>query len=266
MRTPQKILIIGTSHTGAFYTARHRIKAGFPTLDVSYFGLPGRIYSAASYEDGVFRGPDDASHTLGWMDKSEIDFAPFARILHVGERYTLNHAMRLMVFHDIFEEPERSARAVISEAAMQDLLRGLVRHRSERLLARFGADPRHCFLPAPYPLARSVAAGPGHEFALASLRKRPHGADWMQRYEAMIEDEMARVGLDVMLQPQETRAGQYMTEDRYARPETEPGATAGSPAGVDHRHMNADYGWQAFCAFAESRLGVTPEGTHALAL
>lgn len=262
MSDRRKILIIGTSHTGAFYTARHRIAAGFPTLDVTCFGLPGQIYSAAHYEDGVFRAPEDASHQLGWMDTSEIDFAPFAHILQVGERYTLNHAMRLMVFHDILEAPERSARAVLSEAALGDLLRGLVRQRAERLAERFGADPRQCFLPAPYPLARSTAPGPGHEFALASLRKRPHGAAWMQRYEAMIEEEMARVGLDVMLQPHDTRAGQFMTGDRYAR--TGPGSEAGAD-GVDHRHMNADYGWQVFCAFAESRLQLHPEDLQSLA-
>jgi|GEM_PF-6240862 hypothetical protein len=264
MSATQKILIIGTSHTGAFYTARQRIKTGFPTLEVSYFGLPGRIYSSASYKDGIFRAPEDASHQLGWMTHNEIDFAPFARILHVGERYTLNHAMRLMVFHDILEEPERTKRAFLSQAALNDLLRGLVRQRAEGLVARFGPEPRHCFLPAPYPLARSVAPGPGHEFALASLRKRSHGADWMRRYEAMIGEEMALVGLDVMLQPQETRAGQFMTEDRYARPKTETEMEPGSES-VDHRHMNADYGWQVFCAFAQSRLGLTPEDTHALA-
>lgn len=256
------ILVIGTSHTGAFYAARARIAEAFPSLDVTYFGLPGLIYSAALYEDGVFRAPEDASHQLAWMERNEIDFTRFTRILHVGERYTLNHAMRLLVFHDVLEEPERTKRAFLSEAAACEMLRGLVRQRAETLLDRFGADPRHCFMPAPYPLARSVAPGPGHEFAIAALRKRPHGALWMQRYETMITEEMAKVGLDVMLQPQETRASQFMTADRYARPST--GSEAG-PDVTDHRHMNADYGWQVFCAFAESRLGLCPEGADALA-
>lgn len=257
----EKILIIGTSHTGAFYTARDAIAAGFPDLDVSYFGLPGRVYSSAVYEGGVFRAPEDMPRQLAWMDRREIDFAPFSHILHVGERYALNHVMRLMVFHDVLEEPERTGRAFISSAALADMIRGTVARRAERLLERFGKDSRACFLPAPYPLARSTRPGAGHEYALAALGKRAHGAKWMALYEQIIEEEMHKAGLDVLLQPPQTRAGQFMTADRFARAGTDQSAP---PDQVDHRHMNADYGWQVFCAFAQRCLGQTPESGFAV--
>ncbi|WP_226554143.1 hypothetical protein [Celeribacter naphthalenivorans] len=256
-RGEQKVLIVGSSHTGAFYTARERIKTGFPGLEVSYFGMPGRIFSEALFENGILRAADAKARKLAWMDRPEIDFAPFSLIIQVGERFTLNHVMRLMAFHDVLEEAERSGRAPISSAALTAFLTSMVQSRVDHIVDRFGADDRYCILPAPYPLARSTTPGPKHEYGLTALSQRGFADQWMTRYEAIITTRMQAAGLDVFLQPHETRAGQFMTQDRYARPGTDITAPEGQ---VDHRHMNSDYGWQVFCALAEHRLGLTPEG------
>ncbi|NVK47878.1 MAG: hypothetical protein HWE33_16440 [Rhodobacteraceae bacterium] len=253
----QKVLIVGTSHTGAFYMARERIETGFPGLEVSYFGMPGRVFSAALFEDGILRMADISARQLPWMDRQEIDFAPFSLIIQVGERFTLNHVMRLMAFHDVLEEDERSGRAPMSSAALTAFLTGMVQSRVDHIRGRFGADDRYCILPAPYPLARSTAPGPKHEYGLTALSLRSFADRWMVRYEEIISERMQAAGLDVFLQPHETRAGEFMTQDRYARPGTDITAPEGQ---VDHRHMNSDYGWQVFCAIAEHRLGLTPEG------
>lgn len=252
-----KVLIVGSSHTGAFYTARERIKAGFPDLEVSYFGMPGRIYSEALFEDGILRPAEPSARQLAWVDRREIDFAPFSLIIQVGERFTLNHVMRLIAFHDVLEDDERSGRAPMSSAALTAFLTGMVQTRVDHIVTRFGAEERYCILPAPYPLARSTSPGPKHEYGLTALSQRGFADKWMTRYEEIISERMQAAGLDVFLQPHETRAGQFMTQDRYARPGTDITAPEGQ---VDHRHMNSDYGWQVFCAIAEHRLGLTPEG------
>ncbi len=251
-----KILILGSSHTGAFQTARHRIAAAFPALDVSYFGLPGSGFFNATLTQGVFAAPEDYARQFQWMETREIDLHPFERVLLVGERFAFGAVMRLLMGQDILEEPQRTKRPLMSRAAMQELIGALVEQRVEALLTKFGRDTRFTFVPAPYPLARSLQSGPGQEKALKSVLKRDTGADWGRTYEARIASEMAAAGLDFLAQPRETRDSYLTTQDRFARQDAPEEA---SETQIDNRHMNDDYGWQVFCAYAATRLEIRPE-------
>ena len=159
---------------------------------------------------------------------------------------------RLIGGHDILEEPGRTERPLISTAAAEALIDGLVGARVAQLAALFGPDPRFCFQPAPFPLALTRDTGPGHERALSALATHASAARWIAFYEAAIARHLAAAGYRFLPQPPETRSGACFSLDRFARP---PVAGAKKP---DYRHLDAGYGALAFADYARRELGLTP--------
>ncbi|MCA0044058.1 hypothetical protein [Celeribacter litoreus] len=255
MMKKQRILILGSSHTGAFQAARHRIAQAFPSLDVHYFGLPGSAYFHATFENGIFRAPEKRQRQFDWMDSREIDVRQFDRALFVGQRFAFGSAMRLIMSYDILEEVTRSKRPLMSEAAMSGLLEALIAQQVEGLITKFGRDPRFSFLAAPYPLDRSTLKGPAQEKALKAVLRKETGVTWGLKYEEIIAAEMAAARLDLVPQPLETRETFLTTQDHFSR---QPSSAGVPDDEVDNRHMNADYGWQVFCAYAETKLEIRP--------
>ncbi|MGD9919545.1 MAG: hypothetical protein AB7U46_16155 [Paenirhodobacter sp.] len=251
-----KILVLGTSHSGTIRLARPEIAQAFPGLDLTFYGLPGAAFLTARCEGGVF-GPARGDRfgrakARKWNDTPEIDLAPFERIFCVGDRFQLMTMARLIGGHDILEEPGRAERPLISTAAAEALIDGLVGARVAKLAALFGPDPRFCFQPAPFPLALTRNTGPGHERALSALATHASAARWIAFYEAAIARHLAAAGYRFLPQPEETRSEACFSLDRFARP---PVAGAKKP---DYRHLDAGYGAQAFADYARRELGLTP--------
>lgn len=246
-----KVLILGTSHVGAFQAALPEIEARFPALNIALFGVPGKAYWQAQYRDGVF-ALSAADRGLSWIKERQVDLSGFDAILLTGLRFGFTYAARLITTHDIVEARQRRGYPLMSRAAMRALLAGLTQDRAARVAARFGTDARLTLMPAPAPLARSSQDGPAQEHALSLMEGLTHGAQMVAHYEQCLADAVQARGYRFAPQPETTLAAPFMTRDSYAL------QTQLDEKRPDNRHMNADYGFAAFSRYAEEILGLAP--------
>lgn len=249
-----KLLILGTSHVGAFQAALPDIRKSFPTLDITLFGVPGKAYWQARYADGVF-ALDPADRGLSWITERHVDLKKFDAVLLTGLRFGFTYAARLIATHDIVEARQRRGYPLMSRAAMRAFLSGLVQERAGRAAARYGTDPRFTLMPAPAPLARSAQEGqetPGQEHALCLLNGLSHGAEMTEHYNTGLQTAVTQHGYRFVPQPAQTLAAPFMTRDAFAL------QSPVDPKRPDNRHMNADYGFAAFSHYAEEILGLAP--------
>lgn len=247
-----KIAVIGTSHTGALHAAWPEISQKYPELDAQFFGLPGIEFTRATYANGILTSGQNA-RALPWMAQKEIDLNEFDQILLTGPRFGLGRAATLIARHELLELRSHRGYPFMSMAAMEALLTGLVELQVDELLERFGRDERFCYLPAPYPLARSLKEGPGHEELIKDVVSQPQAEVCIAKFETAIAQVLNRNGVKALFQPKITRDAICTTKDHYARsPEVDPTAP-------DHRHMNAAYGRASFSAYATDILGLKPQ-------
>ncbi|WP_417248207.1 hypothetical protein [Celeribacter sp.] len=250
-----KVLVIGTSHSATIRMAHDEIAARFPTLDVDYFGLPGREFFQADVIGTTFTPQADARKiAFEWNNTETVDLAHYDHLFVVGDRYGLLSILRLLVQYDTLEEGKRRGGPVMSRAAMTALIEGAVSHCVDALVARFGRFPHVTTTPAPYPLKRSWRPGAGHERHLTELTHRAHAEDWIEVYENAIEQQVTAAGIGFVPQPLETRYDAFRTLNRFARARS----TAEGTQRIDNRHMNADFGALLFETFARDILDIHP--------
>ena len=249
-----KVLVLGTSHVGAFLHAREAIAADFPALDVDYFGLSGEVFSRARTIDGVFGPEKEDDRQFEWNPARTVDIRPYDHILLTGTRFMWQAVMRLLAQYDVLEEPERRDNTVMSRAAMAAMIDGAAELSCAQLNDRMPLDARVTALPAPYPLVRSWQLGYGHEPLVTAAAALSSAAAWTAHYEAAIARHLAPYGVRFMAQPMDTRHDALRSDNRFAL-----AGSSAQEAGprADNRHLNADYGRVAFTRYAEDILGLT---------
>ncbi|GAA3868982.1 hypothetical protein [Celeribacter arenosi] len=250
-----KVLVLGTSHVGAFLLARDEIRADFPDIEVSYFGLPGDVFSRAVAHNGIFRTENADDRLFEWNEAREIDLRPFDQILLTGTRFMWLLVMRLFATRDVLDEPQRRGLALISRPALTAFIDAAVEDAVAGLFNRIPPDPRITVLPAPYPLVRSWKPGFGHEPIVTAASQMDTIGVWTGLYEDAILTHLAAQGMGFIAQPQDTRADPIRSQNRFARANSSAEEVGNR---VDNRHLNADYGRHAFSHYAQSTLGLTP--------
>lgn len=250
-----KILVLGTSHAGTVRMAHDTIAARFPTLELSYFGLPGGEFGNAVMDGSCFVAPESAREvSQDWNGCLSTDLAAVDHVFLVGERFGHETVLRLLLWHDTLEEGARREFPVMSRAAMTALIESAVSVRVGSINRRLGGHAPLTVTPAPYPLLRSWRPGKGHERKIKELVERAHIDDWIEVYETTIATQMAQAGLGFVPQPLETRHDCLRTLNRFAR-----APLPKSPEKpVDNRHMNAEFGALLFEDFAREILDIHP--------
>lgn len=253
-----RLAIVGSSHVGAIRQAAPRIEALYPGLKIGYFALPGRPFRSM-YVDGAgilrFRPETDAEGRAARKvnGAEHLDLGPFDRVWVIGNRFEFGRIMRLFLEHDVLEWPRTGRARTMSETFGCTVLETMIDRSCTRIGDRFGSDPRVVLTPAPYLGASARTEGEGFDRWMSKLFDHPNGERLQTLFERTIRDRLKSRGYGFMAQPPGTLAAPFATRAEYlrdARDFQDPGRRLN-----DLRHMNADYGFEVFRAFAELHLG-----------
>ncbi|MGB3244829.1 MAG: hypothetical protein WBB25_09850 [Sulfitobacter sp.] len=259
-----RVLIIGSSHIGAYKTAAERFGAFYPDIELTFFGLRGPLFLAGRMnKKGLFKAPlrdeKDRAFVLATNGSLVADAAGFDHVLLVGHRFAFNNVAALLHDHDVLEGVRTGRARVISEAFLQEAVTTLcdtAAAEAAQAIEAFGKPA--CFAVAPYPASSLVERGESYALArnLGQFWARPDAAWVFEMWHTAVRSALETRGHQLLIQPDALNAGPYATKPEFAnRAATLDGERAGKS---DHRHMNADYGLAMLCAYANTHLGIAP--------
>lgn len=249
-----RLAIVGSSHIGAIRQADDKITLACPNLDVTYFGLPGAPFRRACRgEDGVLRVNATSDAQARMIRRingvQELDLGPFDHIWVVGFRFGLGKVLRLLKRYDVLEMRRTGRQGTVSEAFFWAAVQAETEHICAAIFANYGADTRISISPAPYPAQKASEPGPHFEPALTHILHHPERDRIFVGFEDRIARGLAARGYRFQPQPRQTLAAPFATCSEYLRGAVD--FRDSSAASTDLRHMNADYGFTLFHAFAE---------------
>lgn len=239
-----RILVIGSSHAAAQRRALPRIAEAYPQHQVSCWTLTARCFNAAVVgPDGILtpdpKRPGVRKQALRWNGADSIDLSPFDHILMAGLDQGIDRVLHLTARLQPLDWGARDGARGVSLDFLRAALRGVVEATLVAQKARIPFDPRFAATPVPYATRASHDPARGHSPDAARVSQLPQAAALMALYEAELAAAHLAQGLAFVPQPEASRAAPWVTDDRFI-----------DPASADALHMNADYGFLAFQAFA----------------
>lgn len=262
-----RLAVIGSSHVGCVRQCDDQIRATHPGLELAYFALPGAPFRrAARDQDGdIFRAYPDNPREAALVEKingaTEIDLGPFDHIWVIGHRYGMGRILRLFMKFDVLEMGRTGQPRTVSEAFMTAAMAGEIAASCARIKAQFGDDARITCSAAAYPAQKARQPGKFHEPPLAHILTHPDRDAIFARFEDQIGKALAAEGYGHLRQPADTLAAPFATQTRFLRDARDFRDT--SREAGDLRHMNAEYGFRLFQAYAEQVLTAAPSAaTH----
>ncbi len=252
-----RVAIVGSSHVGAIRQASPRIEVEFPGHQFTYFALPGAPFRRMQVDaDGTLRigAATEAEKKLSRRVNGDIhlDLRPFDHVWVIGNRYGFGRIMRLFLEHDVLDWAPTGRDRTMSLAFGTRVLETLVEEACARIEGRFGRDPRLVLTPGPYFSESALEKGEGFDRWMSKIFIHPHAATIEAKFEAAIRDRLDARGMALLMQPPQTRALHLATRAEYIRDARDFGNL--DRRLTDLHHMNAEFGYQLFRAFAELHL------------
>lgn len=259
-----RVLILGSSHVGAYKNAELAFADMYPEIELDFFGVRGPLFLGGSMDvNGVFapayRADQDRETAVAVNGIATADSNDYDHVLVVGHRFTLVNMAMLLEQHDILEGFRTKNPRLLSETMLAEII-----EEDTDASVSSAADPfANCPVPltfamAPYPAESILERAPKYELArlLGHFWAHPD-AGWLcdMAFDALHQALEAR-GYSLLEQPDALNAGPFSTKAGYAKRAS--GLGSDTLAKIDHRHMNADFGLAMLCAFAESHLGYPP--------
>ncbi|MFV2053269.1 hypothetical protein [Aliiroseovarius sp. YM-037] len=253
----KRILVIGNSHIAALRAAKDRIADAYPMLDITYFGVPGNRFNASDVGlDGVFRTAADDPKARRMAKKingqADIDLQQFDNVLVVGPRFRLTRVLRMTVSTEVAEWARSNGERLVSESFFNEGLRQLAQDGADEVAVQFATSHPITVAAAAFPTADVLPDGPHHDRLLAQVSGHMHCGRIFRRYQKAIHDALLNNGLRYLPQPVETLAGAFLTDSAFATEATD--LRDGERSVADKRHMNAEYGFLLFQAYAKECL------------
>ena len=250
------VLIIGSSHIGALKNAEDRFAPTHPELALSWFGMRGPEFLQGTFaDDGVFQPAtrNDADRDLlrRTNGKAEIATQGYDRLVMIGYRFGFDDIASLLEHHDLLGTDARAVRPALELPLIEDAIDMLIDVTLAPLCDMLAPlDRPATLILAPYPAQGITARAPKMDMAreLAAFWNHPAAATVFELWQNRVSARIAQAGHDLLLQPTETIAAPFATQDRFAQsPEQFDGTPMRAP---DFRHMNADYGHAVLTALA----------------
>jgi hypothetical protein len=260
-----RVLIIGSSHVGAYKNASDAFSALYPEVEVSFFGvrsplfMEGRMNGQKRFAVKP-RDAKDAKFVTATNGALDVDASAQDHLLMVGHRFAFTDIATLLEEHDVLESVRTGCPRVISETMLRDVIGSLITTTVEQAtsaIAPFGK--RAVFAMAPYPASTLVERGQGYAMArkLGAFWARPDAVWLFEMWRDALITALEAQGHGLLEQPQMLNDGPFATKPQFA---TQAAALNGAQLGkTDHRHMNADYGLAMLCTYAEAHLGLPPK-------
>lgn len=247
-----RVLVIGTSHSGAVKQARREIAFRWPDIELTFFGLPGGHFDASKmHSDGMFRATEKAERMSKLINGTTfVDITKFDHVFVVSHSFSVRRFLGLFTHYDVVEWPTRRILPLISGSYLADLL--------DAFEAEFAADIRRQFpelenitvAAAPFPAASVSTIGDNFETLFHNIAQHPEAQTAFDLFGEMQGNAARRAKVGLIKQPPRTVHAPFLTKEEFAH-----GAKdfhdPDRPAS-DKRHMNAKYGLALFEAFVES--------------
>lgn len=264
-----RVLIIGSSHVGAYKNAAAAFGALYPDVTLDFFGVRGPLFLSGTMDaNGVFTPP--------WRDDKDRDFVQQTNgtttadasscdhLVMLGHRFGFKNYAALLEDHDILEGIRTGRPRLISEDFLKETIATVTDAAvAEATDAIAPADKPATFIMAPYPAASITERGDTYELSrlLRLFWARPDAAWVFDMWLTQVNSALTARGHHLLAQPDTLNAGPYATKPDNANRASALGD--GNTLKTDHRHMNADYGLAMLGAYAQTHLGLTPQVTPA---
>jgi hypothetical protein len=260
-----RVLIIGSSHVGAYRNAHDAFATLYPELTVDYFAVRGpHFLKGVMDKTGVFvphlRNDEDRSLTRATNGTDAVDTGDSDHLLMVGHRFAFVSIAGLLDEHDILEGARTERKRLISRAMVKETISSVTQVSVAKAVeAISNYDRPASFAMAPYPASSIIDRGDEYDLARILRKFWSHpDAEWV--FETWLEEvDRALEVQDCRLlhQPQSLCAAPFATKSEYANRPTGLGGDILTK--TDHRHMNADFGLAMLCEYAENHLGLVSD-------
>ena len=122
-----RVLIIGSSHVGAYKNAPEQFAAIYPQVELGFFGVRGPLFLTGKMDkNGVFTPPlrddKDRDFVAATNGGHAVDASGYDHILLVGHRFDFNAVAALLEHHDILEGVRTGRPRVIERAFFEEVL------------------------------------------------------------------------------------------------------------------------------------------------
>ena len=245
-----RLLLLGNSHAAALRPALRRLAEGRDDLACHFWGLPGATFAKViQHGDGHLRLPPGdrfaQRKSLQWQVSPEIDPRPFDHILLVGLRF--HHRLLVQLLGRLWAwdwgmPPKRGDGLAFHPVSLRFVEAVIAQEIATTLanqMARIPLDHRVILMPAPYSASATIQGGALYEAATAALALHPMAAQLQEIFESALQTTAQAQGLRLCLQPRDTIAAPWLSDDSYlALPDQ------------DGRHLNDAYGQIALGAMA----------------
>ena len=246
-----RVAIIGNSHVGAYILAREAIESAFPSVSLSFFALPRHSFSSCTYdESGVLHAREATHPNL----PHQIDLSSQEAILMVGQSFALDGLAQLIGEFDMLGGQSTGKSRTVSGSLVTSFLDHRVARYCHKLAEFLRNDARCVVVPAPHPATNT----PELDTGAAQCSQHPEAPRLLRLWQKTVSHQMSELRYGLMLQPQELTDGPVFSPPRYSRAASLPDGQA--PTTADYTHMNEDYGFDHFKAFARHWLGILPAG------
>lgn len=259
-----RILVIGSSHVGAYKNASKAFVAKRPDITLDFFGVRGPLFLSGKMDKRArfsppIRSDKDRDFVMATNGALKADTAGADHVLVVGHRFAFPQIATLFEDHDILEGIRTGRPRVLSEAMLREIIESITKEAVDDAAAAFSpcAAPV-TFALAPYPASSIVERGSSYALAraMALFWARPDAAWVFELWQDTLRRAVTAHGHQLLDQPDTLNDGPYATKPEFAaRPRGLDGDKEGK---VDHRHMNADYGLAMLCALADTLDATTP--------
>lgn len=252
-----RLLLLGNSHAAALRPALRLLAEGRDDLACQFWGLPGATFAKViQHGDGHLRLPTGdrfaQRKSLQWQVSPEIDPRPFDHILLVGLRFhhrALVQQLGRLWAWDWGAPPDRAEGLPFHPVSLRFVEAVIAREVATTLsnqTARIPLDQRVILMPAPYSASTTTQSGALYEPATAALAQHPKSAQLHEMFETALLAAAQAQGLRLCLQPRDTIAAPWLSDDRYL-----------ALADQDGRHLNDAYGRIALGAMM-AMIGLQP--------
>ena len=259
-----RLMIIGSSHVGAYKNASDAFALRYPQVTLTFFGVRGPLFLTGKTDDqGRFTPPVRSKKDRAFVTATNgtlvADTQDADHLLVVGHRFGFLNIATLLEDHDILEGIRTGRPRLLSEALLRDVTQTLTRTAVDKAAAAFATTKTPMtFAMAPYPASSIVERG--DDYALArSLRlfwARPDAVWVFDLWRTALRAALADHGHGLLEQPDVLNDGPHATKPEYAA--LALGLDGDTLQKTDHRHMNADYGLAMLCGLADTTLGLGP--------
>lgn len=247
----KRYCFLGNSHIAAVKQGWDDTADRYPGIEATMFAAGGKNFADIKIENGVIEPQTDElrDRLKNRSDGQErIVLADYDRFVVIGLGFDSVLISRIYkAYHTILHRKERPGQVpfvsvdVLAQMLLADLKDSLSYRLATAVRAHTGQRIHVCWVPLKRRAMLSIEKSAVAAEAFAEINARGE-SELLQRVMERVGVFLAREGLDLITQPEETIDGGIFTIEEYSKAASLPKHTPNQNALLDIGHMNRRYG------------------------